>query len=348
MLSTIRTDDKWTQVLARDAKADGAFVYAVKSTGIVCRPSCPSRRPRREMVEFFDSVDAARKAGYRPCKRCAPGERSVQAQKIQQACRYIDKNFDATLSLKQIAGHVALSPFYLQRLFKRILGISPRQYQQARRAGKFKSALKTEMRITDAIYDAGYGSSSRLYENSSAQLGMTPTDFKRKGEGIAIRYTILNTSLGKVLIATTARGVCAIQFGESSTALERDLKSEFKAAQITRDDQALKPLAAQVEKFIDGSPISFEMPLDIQGTAFQQSVWKALQEIPYGETRSYTEIAREIGKPEAVRAVASACAKNRAAMVIPCHRVVQKNGSLAGYRWGIERKEALLKQERRQ
>jgi AraC family transcriptional regulator of adaptative response/methylated-DNA-[protein]-cysteine methyltransferase len=271
----------------------------------------------------------------------------VQAQKIQQACRYIDRNFDAPLSLKQIAGHVALSPFYLQRLFKRVLGISPRQYQQARRANKFKSALKTEMRITDAIYDSGYGSSSRLYENSSAQLGMTPSDFKRKGEGIAIRYTIVTTSLGRVLVATTARGVCAIQFGESNAALERDLKNEFNAAQITRDERALKSLAAQVGKFVDGSSVSFDMPLDIQGTAFQQLVWKALREIPYGETRSYTEIAREIGKPEAVRAVANACAKNRAALVVPCHRVVQKNGNLAGYRWGVERKATLLKQERR-
>ncbi|HEV3317339.1 MAG TPA: bifunctional DNA-binding transcriptional regulator/O6-methylguanine-DNA methyltransferase Ada [Candidatus Angelobacter sp.] len=346
MLNIIRTDDKWTQVLARDTKADGAFVYAVKSTGIVCRPSCPSRRPRRELVEFFDSVDAARKAGYRPCKRCAPGERSLQAQKVQQACRYIEKNFDATLSLKQIADHVALSPFYLQRLFKRTLGISPRQYQQARRANKFKSALKTEMRITDAIYDAGYGSSSRLYENSPAQLGMTPSDFKRKGEGIGIRYTIVTTSLGKVLIATTERGVCAIQFGDSDAALERDLKSEFNAAQISRDDQTLKSLAVQIEKFIAGSPVSFDMPLDIQGTAFQQLVWKALRDIPYGETRSYAEIASGIGKPNAVRAVANACASNRAALVIPCHRVVQKNGKLAGYRWGVKRKAALLEKER--
>jgi AraC family transcriptional regulator of adaptative response/methylated-DNA-[protein]-cysteine methyltransferase len=347
MLNAIRTDDKWTQVLARDAKADGAFVYAVKSTGIVCRPSCPSRRPRRELVEFFDSVDAARKAGYRPCKRCAPGEQSIQAQKIQEACRYIDKNFDATLSLKQIADHVALSPFYLQRLFKRTLGISPRQYQQARRANKFKSALKTEMRITDAIYDAGYGSSSRLYENSSAQLGMTPSDFKRKGEGIGIGYTIVATGLGKVLIAATARGVCAVQFGESDAALERELKSEFNAAQISRDDQTLRPFAAQVENFLDGSSVSFDMPLDIQGTAFQQLVWKTLREIPYGETRSYSEIAKGIGKPEAVRAVANACASNRAALVVPCHRVVQQNGKLAGYRWGVKRKAALLKQETR-
>jgi AraC family transcriptional regulator of adaptative response/methylated-DNA-[protein]-cysteine methyltransferase len=341
----MRTDDKWTQVLARDAKADGAFVYAVKSTGIVCRPSCPSRRPRRELVEFFDSVDAAKNAGYRPCKRCAPGEQSVQSRKIQEACRYIDKNFDVPLSLKQIADRVALSPFHLQRLFKRTLGISPRQYQQARRANKFKDSLKTEMRITDAIYEAGYGSSSRLYENSSAQLGMTPSAFRRNGEGTAIRYTIMTTKLGKVLVASTSRGLCAVQFGESSAALERDLKAEFNAAQITRDDQALQPITAQIEKFLNGSRVSFDMPLDVQGTAFQQLVWKALRDIPYGETRSYAEVARGIGKPEAVRAVANACASNRAALVIPCHRVVQKSGELAGYRWGIERKAALLKRE---
>jgi AraC family transcriptional regulator of adaptative response/methylated-DNA-[protein]-cysteine methyltransferase len=203
------------------------------------------------------------------------------------------------------------------------------------------------MRITDAIYEAGYGSSSRLYENSSAQLGMTPSAFRRNGEGVAIRYTIVATKLGKVLIASTERGLCEVQFGESNASLERDLKAEFNAAQITRDDQALKPLATQIEKFLEGSRLSFDMPLDVQGTAFQQRVWKALQNIPYGETRSYAEIAKEIGKPEAVRAVASACASNRAALVIPCHRVVQKSGKLAGYRWGVERKQALLDTEQR-
>ena len=346
MLSAIPTTDRWTQVLARDTKADGAFVYAVKSTGIVCRPSCPSRRPNREVVEFFDSVDAAKKAGYRPCKRCTPQEQSAQSRKIQEACRYIDQNFDAPLSLKQIAGHVGLSPFHLQRLFKKTLGISPRQYQQARRTNKFKSALKTEMRITDAIYDAGYGSSSRLYENSSAQLGMTPSDFRRNGEGISIRYTVSSTRLGKVLIASTERGLCAVQFGESAASLERNLKDEFKAARITRDDQGLRPIAAKIEKFLEGSQASLDMPLDIQGTAFQQLVWKTLRDIPYGETRNYSEIAKDIGQPKAVRAVAKACASNRLALVIPCHRVVQKTGKLAGYRWGIDRKAALLKQER--
>ena len=346
MLSTIHTDDRWTKVLARDTKADGAFVYAVKSTGIVCRPSCPSRRPNRERVEFFDSVDAARKAGYRPCKRCTPQEQSAQSRKIQEACRYIDTHFDGPLSLKQISGHVALSPFHLQRLFKKTLGISPRQYQQARRANKFKSALKTEMRITDAIYDAGYGSSSRLYENSSAQLGMTPSDFRRNGEGIPIRYTIVPTRLGKVLLASTARGLCAVQFGDSDASLERDLKGQFNAASITRDDQGLRSIASKIEKFLEGSQVSLDMPLDIQGTAFQQLVWKTLQEIPYGETRNYSEIAKGIGQPKAVRAVAKACGSNRVALVIPCHRVIQKTGKLAGYRWGIDRKAALLKQER--
>jgi AraC family transcriptional regulator of adaptative response/methylated-DNA-[protein]-cysteine methyltransferase len=339
------TDDKWTLVLARDTKADGAFVYAVKSTGIFCRPSCPSRRPGRNMVEFFNSVDDARKAGYRPCKRCAPGERNIQAQKIQEACRYIDANFDTALSLKMIADHVSLSSFHLQRLFKKTLGISPRQYQQVRRANKFKNALKTEKRITDAIYDAGYGSSSRLYENAPAQLGMTPSHFKRKGEGVGIRYTVLRSTLGKVLIATTERGVCAVQFGDDDAALACELKNEFNAAQITRDDQALRSMAGQVQKFLDGSRTSFDIPLDIQGTAFQQLVWNTLRQIPYGQTRSYADIAKSVGKPSAVRAVANACASNRAALIVPCHRVVQKNGKLAGYRWGSKRKAALLKQE---
>jgi AraC family transcriptional regulator of adaptative response/methylated-DNA-[protein]-cysteine methyltransferase len=239
-----------------------------------------------------------------------------------------------------------MSPFYFQRMFKKIIGISPREYREARRANKFKTALHGDVRITDAIYDAGYGSSSRAYENVPAQLGMTPSAFRGNGRGAEIRYTILSTALGKLLVAATPRGLCSVRFGESEAALARDLRHEFSAAVIERDDRALEPVAHQVERLLSGGVNAAQIPLDIQGTAFQQLVWKALRRIPRGKTRSYSDIAKTIGKPKAVRAVAGACASNPVALVVPCHRVVGKNGSLAGYRWGIKRKAALLESER--
>lgn len=344
-LQTGNRNQRWSLVLARDAKADGRFVYAVKSTGVFCRPSCPSRRPRLENVEFFESPMQAQRAGYRACRRCSPLERNRQAQKIEAACRYIDENLDITLSLTAISRHVAISPFHFQRLFKRALGISPRQYQQARRAGKFRQALLSEARVTDAIYEAGYSSSSRAYEGIPAQLGMTPSAFRSKGAGIEIRYTVLATELGKLLIATTQRGVCSVRFGENDAALLRELKNDFEAAVIHRDDEGLKPLAGEVVQLLSGATAAPDIALDIQGTAFQQLVWQALRRIPAGETRSYAEVASAIGRPKAVRAVANACASNPVAVVVPCHRVVQKNGSMAGYRWGVKRKAALLERE---
>ena len=340
-----QADKKWALVLARDASADGQFVYAVRSTRIFCRPSCPSRRPRREQVEFFGSVAAAQQAGYRECRRCVPSERNVQLKKVEDACRYIDEHLDTTLRLSAIAGHVGVSPFYFQRLFKRVLGISPREYQQARRAGKFKKALLTEHRITDAVYEAGYASSSRAYETVSSRLGMTPSTFRRKGEGVEIRYTTVPTELGKLLVATTARGICSVQFGANAEALVSDLQREFHAATIKQDRGSLQEIAAKLTGFVSGARVSLNVPLDIQGTAFQQMVWNALRKIPYGETRSYADVAKALGKPKAVRAVASACARNHAALIVPCHRVVQKSGKLAGYRWGIKRKAALLEKE---
>jgi AraC family transcriptional regulator of adaptative response/methylated-DNA-[protein]-cysteine methyltransferase len=343
--ATGNANQKWSMVLARDARADGRFVYAVRSTGVFCRPSCPSRRPRMENVEFFDSPAQAQRAGYRPCRRCSPLERNQQAQKIEAACRYIDKNLDITLSLTAISRHVEISPFHFQRLFKRVLGISPRQYQQARRAGKFRQALLSESRVTDAIYEAGYSSSSRAYEGIPTQLGMTPSAFRRKGAGVEIRYTVLSTDLGRLLIATTPRGVCSVRFGASDAALLRELRGDFEAAAIHRDDESLKPLAAQLGELLSGTAAVPDIALDIQGTAFQQLVWQALRRIPAGQTRSYSEVAGAIGRPRAVRAVANACASNPVAVVVPCHRVVQKNGSMAGYRWGVKRKQALLKKE---
>lgn len=340
-------NEKWSLVLARNAKADGRFVYAVKSTGVFCRPSCPSRRPRRENVEFFDLPTQAQQAGYRACRRCTPLERNQQAQKVEAACRYIDENLDITLSLTAISRHVAISPFHFQRLFKRILGISPREYQQARRAGKFRKALLSEASVTDAIYEAGYSSSSRAYESIPAQLGMTPTAFRSSGKGESIRCTVISTELGKLLVATTDRGVCAVRFGESETSLLRELKRDFEAAEIRRDDQGLAAVAAQIQQLLSGAAAPLNIPLDLRGTAFQQMVWKELRRIPSGQTRSYTQVAKTIGRPKAVRAVANACASNPVAIVVPCHRVVQKNGSLAGYRWGVKRKAALLAKESR-
>jgi AraC family transcriptional regulator of adaptative response/methylated-DNA-[protein]-cysteine methyltransferase len=296
-------------------------------------------------VEFFDSPRDAQQAGYRACRRCRPLQRNAQLEKIEAACRYIEQNLDATLGLERIAAAVQLSPFHFQRLFKRALGISPREYQQAQRAGKFKQALQSESRITDAIYEAGYSSSSRAYENSNQHLGMTPTAFRRHGEGVHIRYTIVASELGKLLIATTPKGVCAVRFGESERKLEHDLRREFSAAEISRADKELKIVAGTVQNLLTQPASASEIPLDIQGTAFQQRVWSALRMIPRGQTRSYADVAIQIGAPRAVRAVANACGSNPVAVVIPCHRVVQKNGSLAGYRWGVERKEALLRAE---
>jgi AraC family transcriptional regulator of adaptative response/methylated-DNA-[protein]-cysteine methyltransferase len=337
---------KWTMVLARDLAADGTFVYGVKSTGIFCRPSCPSRRPSRDQVEFFKSPAEAQQAGYRACRRCQPQQGNTQIERVKAACRYIEANLDSTLQLNELASRVGLSQFHFQRLFKRVLGISPREYQQARRAEKFRSGLRSSVRVTDAIYDAGYSSSSRAYETGAIQLGMTPSAFQRRGEGAAIGFTVVDTDLGKLLIATTDRGICSVRFGENEAELIRDLQADFAAAILKRSDEKLQQLSRDVSRLLQGTGISRDIPLDIRGTAFQRQVWNALRRIPAGETRSYAAIAQEIGRPKAVRAVANACAANPVAVVVPCHRIVQKNGSLGGYRWGVERKTALLKRER--
>ena len=340
-------EKQWQMVLARDSSSDGKFVYAVRSTGIFCRPTCPSRRPRRKLVEFFATAAQAERAGYRACKRCRPDGPNPQVTKIQAACRLIDENIDVTLTLSAIGNKVGLSPFYLQRLFKRLLGVTPQQYQHARRAGEFKSALERGGRITDAIYEAGYGSSSRLYEKAQARLGMTPSAYQRKGEGAAIRFAILNTQLGRLLVAVTEKGVCSIQFGESDQALEKALRTQFSQAKIARDDRGLESVTAKLTAYLAGAAVPLDLPLDVQATAFQERVWKALRQIPYGETRSYSEVASQIGNKRAVRAVARACATNPVCLVVPCHRVVQKDGSLAGYRWGKQRKAALLAGEKK-
>ncbi len=340
-------DERWTAITQRDAHADGAFFYGVRTTGVFCRPSCASRLPRRENVEFFVQAEAARAAGYRECKRCQPGGLPRELEIVRRACAALDAEPQQRLTLAQLSEAVHLSPFHLQRLFKRVLGVSPRQYQAARRGAALRDALSQGTDVTRASVDAGFGSSSRLYESAAGELGMAPSTWRRKGAGLAIRYASAPTQLGTVLVAATAKGICRIAFGDERAELEAALHADFANAVCSEDSAALAPFIAQVQAYLDGRRERFDLPLDIAPTTFQQRVWDALQRIPYGQTRSYTEVAETLGVPNAVRAVASACASNPVALAIPCHRVVQKSGSLAGYRWGLPRKAALLDAEAR-
>ena len=337
--------NKWQHVVARDARQDGRFVFAVRTTGIYCRPSCPSRRPRRDSVEFFPNPNEAERAGYRACLRCKPTQVSEQARYVANARKILD-GAEGIVTLAELSKGVGLSPFHLQRLFKRATGLSPREYQSARRVQQVKSGLRKGDDVTTALYDAGFGSSSRLYEQAPQQLGMTPGEYRRGGAGAHIRYAIATTPLGRMLAAATERGLCAVRFGETAAVLERDLRTEFHAAQIHRDDKALREYVEPLLAAIRGENTTIDLPLDIRATAFQRKVWETLQKIPSGETRSYTDVAREIGEPSAVRAVARACASNPVAVAVPCHRVVRSDGELAGYRWGIARKKKLLERER--
>jgi AraC family transcriptional regulator of adaptative response/methylated-DNA-[protein]-cysteine methyltransferase len=340
-------DQQWQQVLARDTRSDGKFVYAVRTTGIYCRPTCPSRRPRRDNVDFFSRPSAAEKAGFRACRRCQPNSVHPQMDIIHAACKFIDSHLDERVTLAAMSKHLGFSPFHVQRLFKKILGITPQEYQSTQRLASFKSNLKRSGNVTDAIYQAGYGSSSRVYEHASEKLGMTPCSYRNHGKGAKISYTVFDTRLGKVLLAATEKGVCSIQFGSSSNSLEIGLRNEFSAAEITRDDSALARLSSTLVKYIEGRELSLNFPLDIQATAFQQLVWTALRNVPRGKTQSYADIARQIGKPRSHRAVARACASNPVALAVPCHRVIHSDGRADGYRWGNKRKSALLQTERR-
>ena len=340
-----QNENHWQQVMARDARQDGRFVFAVRTTGVYCRPSCPSRRPRRDSVEFFLDPREAERAGYRACLRCKPTEISAQAQYVLRARQLID-NADGVVTLAQLSKRVRLSPFHLQRLFKRATGLSPREYQSARRMQQVKTELRKGEDVTTALYGAGFSSPSRLYEKSGQQLGMTPGAYRRGGAGATIMFVIAPTPLGRMLVAATERGLCVVRFGESATELERDLREEFHAATLHRDDAAMRRYIEPLVASLVGEKTTIDLPLDVRATAFQQKVWETLQRIPRGETRSYTEIAREIGEPKAVRAVARACASNPVALAVPCHRVVRSDGDLAGYRWGIERKKKLLEGER--
>lgn len=340
-------DERWSAVLSHDARADGAFFYGVATTGVFCRPSCASRVPRRQNVAFFETVDAARAAGFRECKRCQPGGLPRELAIVERACAALDAAPDTRMTLAQLSEVVHVSPFHLQRLFTRVIGLSPRQYQAARRGGALRDALQQGGGVTRAAADAGFGSPSRLYSNVPNELGMTPSAYLKKGAGVAVHYACAATPLGHVLVAATDKGICRIAFGDDDAALIEDLRRTLAHAELHEDAARMAPFIAQIDAYLNGSRETFDLPLDVAATAFRQRVWDALRRIPYGETRTYTEIAEALGEPRSVRAVASACASNQIALAIPCHRVIQKSGALAGYRWGLPRKAALLEAEAR-
>src|SRR6266853_612447 len=338
---------RWRAVLARDGVADGSFVYAVKSTGIYCRPSCPSRRPRRDRVEFFLTGDDAVHAGYRPCRRCHPDWKRAGdpwIDKIRRACVYL-ANVDGHLPLARLAARIGGSPYHFQRSFKRIVGVTPREYADACRLQRLKRGLRSGSRVTAAMVDAGYGSSSRFYERAAPKLAMSPSVYRRGGAGTRISYVIVDSPVGRLLVASTDRGVCAVSMGSSDGGLVDALKQEFPSAPLSRGSAALSRWARQIVGHLEGRRPRLDLPLDVQATAFQWQVWTALAAIPYGETKTYQEVAESIGRLSAVRAVAHACATNPVAVAIPCHRVVRTGGGMGGYRWGIARKKALLAAE---
>jgi AraC family transcriptional regulator of adaptative response/methylated-DNA-[protein]-cysteine methyltransferase len=346
--NAMEADACWQAVLARDGSCDRHFVYAVTSTGIYCRPTCPSRRPRRDSVRFFAGPTEAEREGFRPCRRCRPREALAPGgEVVRQVCRYIEEHLDGSVTLAALGAHVGLSPYHLQRLFKKSMGVTPHQYAEARRLDRFKEQLKEGEDVTGALYGAGYGSSSRLYTQASARLGMTPATYRKGGRGMNIAYTTTASPIGCLLVAATERGLCAVQFGEGAADVENTLRHEFPAAILQRDDTSLRPWVDALLRSLDGQPSHLDLPLDVQATAFQSRVWEVLRAIPIGSTRTYTQVAQAIGRPAAARAVGQACAANPVSIAIPCHRVVRDDGGLGGYRWGLERKRSLLAREAR-
>jgi AraC family transcriptional regulator, regulatory protein of adaptative response / methylated-DNA-[protein]-cysteine methyltransferase len=336
-------------VALHDARMDGAFVYAVRSTGIYCRPSCPSRRPQTRQILLFVQPDAAERAGFRACQRCHPRKAhgSPQADLIRRVCGEIESHPDDLLSLQDLAERMGLSAAHLQRTFRRAMGITPRQYADALRVARLKSELRKGKDVTTALHEVSYGSSSRLYEKSDAHLGMTPATYRRGGRGMNISYTIAPCSLGRVLVAETERGISAVYLGEHDSDLATALRKEYPYAEIRCGSGERSKWVRAIVQHLAGSNSRLDLPTDVVATVFQRRVWEALRAIPLGATRTYAEVARSIGQPSAIRAVAHACATNPAAIVVPCHRVVRTDGTLGGYRWGLERKRSLLDQERR-
>lgn len=341
--------ERWQAVVRRDPQADGEFVYAVRTTGVYCRPSCPSRAARRENVCFFESPDLAAAAGYRPCKRCKPDEVSQQQRRnalVIQASQAIE-HCGSTLVLAQLAQQAGMSPHHFQRVFKAVTGLSPKGYHKAVQARRVTASLQSAPSVTAALYDAGFNSSGRFYEAAPALLGMSPDSYRKGGAGEHIRHAVVPCSLGWVIVAATRKGVCAIEFGESAVVLEDRIRARFQQAWFEPANAEFQRGIARVLDYIEQPRGVLDLPLDVQGTVFQRRVWQALQAIPAGETSTYSEIAARIGQPMAFRAVAHACAENAVAVAIPCHRAVRADGSLAGYRWGLARKAELLKRERR-
>ena len=343
------TDEvRWTALVERDRAADGAFYYGVTTTRVYCRPGCPSRKPKREHVEFFASCDEAAKRGYRPCKRCKPDGDSVARRRTEiaiRSCRRLE-DVDNTPSLAELAAEVGLSPSHFHRLFKDTVGITPKQYAAAYRIDRLRDGLGAGGSVTTAIFDAGFSSSSRAYESAASRLGMTPSRYLAGGDGVVIEHAVARCFLGWVVVAKTARGICTIEFGDEPATLAARLQERFPKARIEPGGAEFSAITEKVVAFIETPTDGLDLPLDIQGTAFQQRVWKAIREIPVGMTASYGELARRIGRQSAVRAVAQACAANTLAVAIPCHRVVRSDGALGGYRWHVERKRALLERER--
>jgi AraC family transcriptional regulator of adaptative response/methylated-DNA-[protein]-cysteine methyltransferase len=349
--SSTSTDALWRACLERDAAYDGRFVFAVRTTGIYCRPSCPARKPRRQNVLFFSAPELARQAGFRACKRCQPDRshlRSPLAERVLSVCHYIRSAREEQLTLARLGRRFSFSPAHLQRVFKQYVGISPLAYAEAVRMDQLKLALQTGASVTDAIYASGFSSSSRVYERAAGAIGMTPRRYRDRGRGEHIRFSIVPSALGRLLVASTAKGICSVQLGDDDAALEQLLRTEFSGAVIQRNDREHADRVRGVIALAEGRAPHVSLPLDIRGTAFQQQVWRALRKIPAGQTRSYTEVARSIGRPDATRAVASACGANPTALVVPCHRVIQSGGGLGGYHWGIDRKRRLLESERKE
>jgi AraC family transcriptional regulator of adaptative response/methylated-DNA-[protein]-cysteine methyltransferase len=350
MNTALKNDQLWQAVMAKDARFDGQFVFAVSSTGVYCRPSCPSRRAHRERVKFFELPEAAEQAGFRACLRCQPQRAHIldpQIELVQRVCRLLNSNETESLKLPELASQAGVSPFHLQRTFKKVMGISPRQYLAARKIDNFKTLVRKGESVTSSLYESGFNSSSRLYEHAAEELGMTPATYSRGGRGVNISYTIAASPLGQLLVAVTDRGVCAVRMADSDAELEKDLREEFPNAQLKRDDSALSESVQQILNHLEKNEPRLNLPLDIKATAFQRQVWEHLRAIPYGQTVSYGDVAKALGKPGAVRAVGRACATNPVALVIPCHRVVREDKTLGGYRWGLDRKRKLLEHERR-
>jgi AraC family transcriptional regulator, regulatory protein of adaptative response / methylated-DNA-[protein]-cysteine methyltransferase len=353
MPAVTNNPELWSAVLSRDASRDGSFVFAVKSTGIYCRPSCPARRPRPEQVRFFQLPEAAEQAGFRACRRCHPRRARTsdpQVELVRRICHAIAEHDEEPLTLKTLSEETGVSAHHLQRTFKDVMGITPRQYAESHRLKQFKSNVKRGSSVTEAMYDAGYGSSRGLYEKSAEQLGMTPATYGRGGRGMHIIYTIADSRLGRILVAATERGVCSVTLGDSDSELVGALFAEYPHASIDSKDTVISPSLnlwlSKVLEQVEGRVPRADLPLDIQATAFQWRVWEELRRIPRGATRSYQEIAAAIGKPKAVRAVARACAGNHVAVIIPCHRVIRADAQLGGYRWGLDRKKKLLQSEK--